>query len=113
MNVVYSLAAMTVVAGIFGAVSYGVHTSTQDVVIATVLDKERVTNSYGKDAQSKFLVFTDVETFENTDSIWALKWNSSDIYGRIERNATCRFEVVGFRVPFLSMYRNILSADCD
>jgi translation elongation factor P/translation initiation factor 5A len=85
------------------------HFATKQTVQSVVIqDKERIVS--GK--ESKYLVFTDRETFENVDSILALKFNSSDVYGRINKGATCDFVVTGFRVPLFSMYRNILRANC-
>lgn len=62
---------------------------------------------------SKYLVFTESEVFENTDAFWALKFNSSDIQGQIGVGETCTLRVYGWRIPFLSMYRNILEANCQ
>lgn len=92
-----------------------IHYSTQENVRnVRIEDKERVvtSGSAGK-TDSKYLIFTDKEVFENTDSLLAFKFNSSDLYGKIHKGQTCEFKVVGFRVPFLSMYRNILEAKCQ
>lgn len=82
--------------------------SAEDLVVK-VTDKERIveTNSDGK-TKSKYLIFTDHETFENTDTILFGKFNSSDLYGSIEIGKTYEMTVVGWRVPFLSMYRNVI-----
>lgn len=94
--------------GIAGSVY--IHTSSQAEVRGVVVtDKERVTTS---DSDGKYLIFTDEETFENVDSMLAMKFNSSDVYGRIKRGQTCDFRVVGYRMPFFSAYRNILEAKC-
>lgn len=100
--------------GLLLAVSAGVHFGTLDTVRdVKILDKERVTaSSNDGTVTSKYIIFAEGETFENTDTIWAFKYNSSDIYGKIAKGAACTFEVTGFRVPFFSMYRNILSARC-
>lgn len=92
--------------------SFAVHQATKAVVTAVVTDKERVTSGTGSTITSKYLIFTEKETFENTDSFWALKFNSSDIYGRLQAGQTCQFTVVGFRVAFMSSYRNIIEATC-
>lgn len=100
----------------FGAVmtgNYLVYTNTQEVVEVVVTGKERVTYGSGREISSKYLVFTETETFENTDSLFAGKFNSSDLYGYLRAGQACRFRVLGFRVPFLSMYRNVISASCD
>ena len=90
-----------------------IHYSTMETVQAVVQDKERITTGSGEDTTSKYLIFTDAETFENTDSWLALKFNSSDVYGSIQKGQTCDFQVTGFRIPFFSSYRNILSASCS
>jgi hypothetical protein len=92
-----------------------VHYTTLDTVRnVRILDKERVTESATDSVvTSKYLIFAQGETFENIDTIWAMKYNSSDIYGYIQKDLSCTFEVTGFRIPFFSMYRNILSAKCE
>ncbi|MNC80987.1 hypothetical protein D3C75_1339710 [compost metagenome] len=47
-------------------------------------------------------------TFENTDSLWETKFNSSDIYAELEVGKTYKFEVYGFRIAFWSKYENIV-----
>lgn len=90
-----------------------IHFGTMETVTGYVIqDKERVTTGSGKTLESKYLIFTDRETFENTDSYLSLKFNSSDIYGAIPVGGTCDFSVTGIRLPFFSSYRNILSATC-
>jgi hypothetical protein len=83
------------------------------VTNVVVTDKERITTGSGDATSSKYLIFTPNEVFENTDSILMFKFNSSDVYGSIQRGQTCTFEVVGWRVPFLSWYRNIAKATCQ
>lgn len=77
-----------------------------------VSDKERVTTGTGADTKSEYLIFTQQETFKNTDSWLALKFSSSDVYGSIQKGQTCDFKVTGLRIPFFSSYRNILTASC-
>lgn len=79
---------------------------TVETVTATVTDKT-VKRSGETD---KYLVFTDQETFENTDEWLAGKFNSSDVYGRIKVGKTYKFTVRGWRIPFFSSYRNITEA---
>lgn len=83
--------------------------ASSDNVTAQVIGKE-VKNSK---ESSKYLVFTEGETFEVTDSIIRMKFNSSDLYGAIPVGTDCVFEVDGWRVPVLSMYRNINGKDCE
>lgn len=67
--------------------------------------------SDGKNPSSYWIVFTDTEVFKNTDSLYYMKFNSSDIQGRLKIGSTCKIKVNGFRVHGLSMYRNIISVD--
>lgn len=85
-----------------------VNLATRDYVTLNVTDKERVCN---RGAKCKYLVFSEGETLANYDTVWALKWNSSDIYGRVKKNKKYRFKVQGLRVPFFSWYRNIIGVE--
>lgn len=78
---------------------------TSEDVIITIVDKERVVDS---DGDSKYLVFTEAEVFENTDCLVLGKFNSSDLYGQLKIGETYQVQVYGWRIPFLSMYRNIV-----
>ena len=91
-------------AGGYGAIYY----NTSEVVTITVTDKERITESSGEDVTSKYLVFTETETFENTDELIFGKWNSSDVQGKLKVDSTYTVKVVGWRLSFFSMYRNIV-----
>lgn len=78
----------------------------RETITATVKDKE-VKRYKGID---KYLIFTDKGVFENTDSWVELKFNSSDLYGKLERGKSYNLRVYGWRIPFLSKYKNITRA---
>lgn len=78
----------------------------------TVTDKDRITES-SKDSDgnsstsSKYLVFADDENgnslvFENTDCFIRLKFNSSNLQGKLKEGHTYKVTVIGYRVPFFS-----------
>ncbi len=76
----------------------------------TVTDKD--VKNYNN--SSKFLVFTKLEngetkTFNIQDSFFKWRWNSSDVYADIEIGKTYEIEVIGWRIPFLSEYENIMT----
>lgn len=85
-----------------------------------VIKTERVveSNSDGS-VNSKYLVWgktadtETIEVFSNTDSFLWLKFNSSDIQGNFLPEKICVAKVNGYRIPLLSMYRNILEGDCN
>ena len=90
--------------------SVGFPLLTQDTCMFTVSDKERIMDGVGDAATAKYLVFTDKETFENTDCFIWFKFNSSDLQGKLERGKKYKAKVYGWRIPFLSVYRNIVKA---
>lgn len=85
-------------------VAYTTHTT----ITATVTKTERANNG----VDSKYLIFTDNEVFENTDSWLFLKFNSSDVYSKAVVGKTCEFDVYGIRFPLLSWYRNVTEVRC-
>lgn len=85
------------------------HYGTKDYVDAVVTKVERVSTGRGEGTVHKYLVFTEGETFQNTDSVWYWKFNSSDMHGHFS-TGKYRLTVYGWRVPFLSWYRNIIEA---
>ena len=102
-----------VIAVFLGGIVYTVAWyGTEEEITITVTDKERIVEASGsgEDAtvSSKYLVFTDKETFENTDALFLGKFNSSDIQGRLHKDSTYTVVVYGWRIPFLSSYRNIV-----
>lgn len=82
--------------------------SRRDVTV-TVSDKERVCDRKADSSgqECKYLVYTSDGTFENTDSVLAWKWNSSDVYGGLKTGQEYTITVQGWRLPFFSMYPNI------
>ena len=72
---------------------------------------EKQTKRYDK--SDKYLIFTkndqgEVRVFENTDSLFRGKFNSSDVYGSLEIGKKYNLGVVGYRNGLVSMYENII-----
>ena len=103
---IVTAAVFTISAAILGGGIYGGYQfmNPTHVFTATVQDKVR---TGGQD--SKYLIFTDKGVYENTDSIVNGKWNSSDVYGALSVGKSYEFKVRGRRIPFLSMYPNIIT----
>ena len=81
--------------------------------VVTVTEKERIVS----DDSSRYLIFAEdvqgnVIVFENTDSLLRGKFDSSNMQGEIKEGETYVFTVIGYRVPFLSMYQNIIEIEC-
>ena len=94
---------LAIAIGFSVCVSFNDHTYT-----IVVTDKERVNYDDG----GKYLIYghigDDIIVIENTDSLLRGKFNSSDIYAKIEVGKTYEFTVVGHRIPILSNYENII-----
>lgn len=88
---------------IFGVKIYK-STCTKDDITITVIEKQRISS----EKSSKYLIFTENEVFENTDVLLLGKFNSSDLYGKFKAGDTYQVQVIGWRVPFMSWYRNIV-----
>lgn len=84
--------------------------------IVTVTDKDRIVEKSKNKSPSKYMVFADDEdgnalVFENTDCFIRLKFNSSNIQSQLKEGNTYKITVVGYRVPFLSLYQNIIKVE--
>ena len=102
---------LMLLSAVVGTISYYVNEKSYTV---TITDKERITEKSGDEIKSKYLVFCKEDNgativFENTDVVFKGKWNSSDIQGRLEIGKKYRIKTIGYRIPFFSMYENIIS----
>ena len=79
--------------------------------IITVKNKERITTGSGENISSKFIVYCKGEVFENTDNIFFGKFDSADVQNELEMGKTYVVKVAGWRMPFLSAYRNIINIE--
>lgn len=80
----------------------------------TITDKERVTTQSAKDnISSKYLIYGEDENgktyvFEDTDTLFRWKFNSSDVYGALKEGETYKLTVIGFRVHILNWHENVI-----
>jgi len=94
--------------------SWAYETQTTNIEIGTVTNQYIKRNGWGRTAKDTFFVVIqkndgEKEIFENSDSLFQWKWNSSDFQQELEIGKTYTFKVYGYRVPFLSWFRNIYS----
>ena len=80
----------------------------EDNITITITDKD-IKRSGSED--DKYLIYTDNGTYEITDTIAYWRWDSSDLYGSIQVGETYNCTVAGWRIPLLSEYQNIITAD--
>ena len=80
----------------------------------TITDKERVTTQVAEgQTDSKYLIYGEDENgktyvFEDTDTLFRWKFNSSDVYGALKEGETYELTVIGFRIHILNWYENII-----
>lgn len=80
----------------------------QDEVTFTVSKTERVNYSNN----SKYLVWSkEGDVYENIDTVWFLKWNSSDVQGQLLPETKVKAHITGLRFGFFSWYPNIISVE--
>lgn len=92
---------------------------SSETIRITVEEKERITVGSGESISGKFIVYAkayyndgpESEVFENTDSFLFLKFNSADMQQSLKKGNSYRVKVAGWRIPFLSMYRNIIKEE--
>jgi hypothetical protein len=78
-------------------------------VTAEVTNAQRVCSGAGSSIQCQYLVYTTGGTFQDSDSWLSGKFNSSDLFGRLETGHVYTLRVRGWRIPILSEYPNILN----
>lgn len=95
-----------IVVGIFFSIS---RYNNKQTVKTKVTDKERITTSSGDgNVESYYLIFTEAGTFKLEDDLIYGNFNSSDWYGRIRRDSTYTFNLIGYRIGYMSEYPNIV-----
>lgn len=64
------------------------------------------------DDDMKYLVSdTDGNVYSIEDCIWLLKWDASSRYANIDEGKTYDVTLIGWRVPILSWYQNIVEIE--
>ena len=103
-KLVAGLLAVSIVLVVISLKMLFVYGTQQDREI-TIKKTERVMFSNN----SKYLIYTEDGVYENVDSILRMKFNSADVYGQLQNGRTYICDTYGWRIPFFSMYPNIVS----
>lgn len=82
--------------------------STEEVVTIKVTDT--VVKANGSSG-STYLVFTDKGVYANEDVMMYGKFDSSDFQSKLKKGNTYTVKVAGWRIPFFSMYKNIVEIE--
>lgn len=101
------LATMVIIAAIAIEIS---KYNNVDIITTRVVGKERIVESNSNNGVSSYyLVFTEGGTFKLQDDIVYGNFRSSDWYGDIKLNEVYEFEVIGWRIGYISEYPNIVN----
>lgn len=108
-NTIFILAAFIILGTlVFQCSGYG----NKQTVTVKVTGKERITESDGnKGVQSYYLIYSDSGTYKLEDELFYGNFNSSDWYGRIHVGKTYNFDLIGYRIGWLSSYQNIVKME--
>jgi uncharacterized membrane protein YqiK len=77
---------------------------TEDEVDVVVINKEKWIGERGK-----YFIFTDKEVFLNENNYYHNKTNADELYPLFKRGDNYRVKVVGYYIPFLPRFRNIIN----
>ena len=94
----------------FALPSYLYAHHTGGSMTALVTDKERVCDG-GQNGDCQWMVMTDQMAFINVDSLWHLKYDSTDLQSKISVGEEYHITYYGWRIPFFSAYPNIVSVE--
>lgn len=103
--------ALVVVLFLFVSLGVSCYSCTvTDEVRITISDKESVHSS--ENGTMRY-VYTENGTYKCDDSMIDGKWNSADVYGRLKEGHTYEVKTRGIRIPFMSMFPNIVEVRGD
>jgi hypothetical protein len=94
---------------VVGVVAVGGGYFDRETINTVVFDKERVCDSDGNGGiDCTYLIFTENGTFAISDALVGhVRFNSSDVYGRVRPCHNYEITSYGWRLPALSTYPNI------
>ena len=77
---------------------------TEEVIDINIINKERWAGEKGR-----YFIFSDNEVFVNENNYYHNKSNADELYPLFKRGDNYRVKVVGFYIPFLPRFRNIVN----
>ncbi|USL85101.1 hypothetical protein [Arthrobacter phage SWEP2] len=90
-----------------GVANVAAVTVARDSQVCTVEEKDRTKN---QDGSSDARVYTSCGVLAVADEPLLLHFDSADTFASLDEGKTYRLDTTGWRVPFLSMFPNIIDA---
>lgn len=117
MSTIFTLSAVGVVVGAAALASFAIttHIETREIVVQSKERLMQVTSSDKGVARTSYrnFVYTADEAYTVEDSLWNGHFTSSTVYARLHEGARCKVTLAGYRFGFLSMFQNIIKAECS
>lgn len=106
------LAALAAVLVLGGVMTWGWHWGSEDTRTCTVEDKDRSTEQAEGGSRSVYQVYTEECGVLRVKDVWLRGHTASaDTFGDLEEGATYEMTTVGWRVPLLSLFPVIVTAE--
>lgn len=104
---------MLVILIVIGIGNMALTSFNDHTLVATVTDKDTVSRHHKKSNKAIYYVFCTDESgsqykLRNKNTLIRGKFNSFEMYNAIEVGKTYRFTLIGYRIPIISPYENIL-----
>ena len=80
----------------------------KETITTKITDKEKVLKIIDGNSETYYLIYTEKGTYKLNDDLFYGNFRSSDWYGKIRRDSTYTFDVIGYRIGFVSSYQRIV-----
>lgn len=101
-----SIISITVIMIIFLSVFFIAFIEYANNEVSEIVVKEKYIKRNGE--EDRYIIVTENnDTYKITDLIFKGKFNSSDIYNQLEIGKKYKIKTSGYRIPFLSEFKNI------
>lgn len=96
-----------IVLGMIGIIWWNWQITYGNIQSIEITVKDKYVKRSGSEEDKYLVVDSEGNTYEITDLTFIGKWNSTDLYNKLEIGKTYKIETSGIRNGFLSMYPNI------
>lgn len=96
-----------IVLGMIGIIWWNWQITYGNIQSIEITVKDKYVKRSGSEEDKYLVVDSEGNAYEITDLTFIGKWNSTDLYNKLEIGKTYKIETSGIRNGFLSMYPNI------
>lgn len=112
-GIIIGAAAIVLLVSPFFIYRHAKYASVREVTftINKLPSRDQQYNANGNKNAYANLVYTTAGTFNNVDSTYPWKQNSSDLYGMLEQGKKYKCEVAGWRIGLFSSYPDLIKCE--